>query len=213
MDAITDAALAVAGSPWVYLLVFVLTVLDAFLVVVPSETVVVALGALAQQEGQPGLLPLAAVAAVAAVLGDSLTFGVGRLVRGRPGAGRTSPRWMLRPRVIRAVRWATTALDRRAALVLLTARFVPFGRIAVNLTAGATGFRYPRFLALTSIAGVCWALYNVGVGAFFGAVFAGQPVLAVAVSIVVAIGLGVAVDQGSAAVTRRRARREATVPE
>lgn len=212
MQQITDAVLAGAESPWIYLVVFGLTVLDAFIVVLPSETVVVALGALALSGHGPSLWIVVPVAAAAAIIGDSLTFWVGsrwlgtRLVGSRlpgtrllsPGVGLDRFRWMSRQRVEHAFAWARTALDRRAAVVLLTARFVPFGRIAVNLAAGATGFGYRRFLALTTVAGWCWAFYNAMVGALFGAVLGGNPVLAVAVSIVVAIGLGVLVDRVSA---------------
>jgi membrane-associated protein len=200
MQQITDAVLAAAESPWIYLVVFVLTVLDAFIVVLPSETVVVALGALALSGSGPSLWTLVAVAAVAAIIGDSLTFGLGNRV------GLDRFRWMSRPRVRKAFAWAHASLDRRAAVVLLTARFVPFGRIAVNLTAGATGFDYRRFLGLTAVAGCCWALYNAVVGALFGAWFGGNPVLAVALSIVVAVGLGVLVDLVSARLARPRAR-------
>ena len=198
MDQITEAVLAAAGSPWVYPMLFLLTVLDAFFVVLPSETVVVALGALALSGSGPNLFILIPVAAVAAIVGDSLTFAVGRSV------GLERFRWMRRPQAVRAFAWARRSLDRRAAVVLLTARFIPFGRIAVNLTAGATGFRYRRFLGLTAIAGLCWAVYNAVVGALFGAWLGGNPVLAVAVSIVVAIGLGILVDQVSARFTRGR---------
>ncbi|MET4782467.1 DedA family protein [Glaciihabitans sp. UYNi722] len=200
MDQITDAVLAAAGSPWVYPVLFLLTVLDAFFVVLPSETVVVALGALALSGHGPNLFVLIAVAAVAAVIGDSLTFALGRRV------GLTRFRWMRRPQAVRAFAWARRSLDRRAAVVLLTARFVPFGRIAVNLTAGATGFDYRRFLGLTAIAGLCWAAYNAVIGAVFGAWFGGNPVLAVAVSIVVAVGLGILVDRVSARIARVRAK-------
>jgi membrane protein DedA with SNARE-associated domain len=131
------------------------------------------------------------------VTGDSLTYLIGR------GLGRRGTRWTRRPRIAAVLEWARTALDRRAAAVLLTARFVPFGRIAVNLTAGSTGFRYSRFLSLTAVAGVCWAGYNVAVGAFFGVWFADNPVLAVVVSVAVAVCAGVLLDRASALVARR----------
>ena len=198
MDEITDAALQLSASPWVYAVVFLLTVLDAFFIVVPSETVVVALGALALSTGSPQLGVLIPVAAVAAIVGDSLTFWLGRAV------GLDRFRWMRRAGVVRVVAWAGRALDERAAAVLLTARFVPFGRVAVNLTAGASGFGYPRFLALTSVAGVCWAGYNAVVGALFGAWFDGNPVLAVVVSVAVALTLGVLVDRVAARVSAVR---------
>ena len=192
MDSIADAALQLAASPWIYIVVFLLTVLDAFFIIVPSETVVVALGALAVSTGAPHLGILIPVASLAAVAGDSLTFWFGRVV------GLEHFGWMRRARVRRIVAWAARSLDQRAGAVLLTARFVPFGRVAVNLTAGASGFRYRRFLALTSIAGVCWAGYNVVVGALFGAWFEGNPALAVVISVVVALLLGAAVDRVTA---------------
>jgi membrane protein DedA with SNARE-associated domain len=199
MDAIVDAALAAAGTPWIYVAVFALTLLDALLVIVPSETLVVALGALALSTGTPSVWLLVPVAAVAAVAGDSLTFWLGRTV----GLERFT--WTRRPRVAGVLRWASTALERRAAVVLLTARFVPFGRMAVNLTAGSTGFPYRRFLPLTAVAGTCWAVYNVVIGAFFGRWFEGNPVLAVAVSIVVAVGAGLLLDRLSGLIARVRA--------
>jgi membrane protein DedA with SNARE-associated domain len=197
MDEFVDAALALADAPGIYALVFAFTLLDAFLVIVPSETLVVALGALAMSSGSPSVWVLIPVAAVAAVAGDSLTYLIGRALRRRRTA------WNRRPRVAALLDWARTALDRRAAAVLLTARFVPFGRIAVNLTAGSTGFRYSRFLPLTVVAGVCWAGYNVAIGGFFGVWFADNPVLAVVLSVVVAVGAGVLLDRASALVTRR----------
>ena len=198
MNEIADAALDIATSPWVYAVVFLLTVLDAFFVIVPSETVVVALGALALSTGSPQLGVLIPVAAAAAILGDSLTYWLGRVVGLRRFA------WMRRPRVIRILKWAGRSLDERAAAVLLTARFVPFGRVAVNLTAGASNFRYPRFLALTAIAGVCWATYTSVVGALFGAWFDGNPLLAVVVSVIVALTLGVVVDRVTARIAAVR---------
>ena len=62
--------LDLASSPWLYPLVFALVVGDAFLVVLPSETVVVALGALAGATGTPWPAVLVPVAAVGAVTGD-----------------------------------------------------------------------------------------------------------------------------------------------
>lgn len=200
MDAVAQFVIDAAASPWLYPFVFLLTVSDAFLVIVPSETVVVALGALATSTGEPQLWILIPVAALAAIVGDTLTYALGRRI------GVTRFGWMRRPKVVAVLEWASRALDRRAASVLLTARFIPFGRIAVNLTAGATGFTYRRFLGLTAIAGVGWAIYNTLVGALFGTVFGDNPVLAVVVSVVVAIGIGLVIDLVTESRAKRRAR-------
>ena len=200
MEQLEQWILGLAASEWVYLGVFVLTVADAFLVIVPSETVVVGLAALSASTGTPALGILIPVAAIAAMIGDSLTYYVGR----RVGLDRFA--FARRPKIAAASGWARTALERRAAAVLLTARFVPFGRVAVNLTAGATGFSYRRFLPLTMLAGSAWAGYNVLIGAAFGNWFHDNPLLAIVLSIAVAIGLGILVDFLSARIARLRAR-------
>lgn len=195
MDALTEWVVAAAASPWALPVTALLTVADAFLVVVPSETVVVALGSLAVSEGTPNPFLLVLVAALAAVVGDSLTFLLGSRL-GTPLLAR------VRHARVRAVfAWAGENLQRRAALVILIARYIPFGRVAVNLVAGATGFPYRRYLPLSLLACSAWAVYNVGVGAAFGAWLGDYPVVAVVVSIVVAVAVGLVID----AVRMRRA--------
>jgi membrane protein DedA with SNARE-associated domain len=112
---------------------------------------------------------------------------------------------MRAPRTQAAFAWARLRLERRAALVLFTARFIPFARLAVNLTAGATRLPAPRYLAVAALAALAWALYQALVGAVVATLVPGGPVAAVVVSVAVAVGLGLAVD---AVLARRlRARR------
>lgn len=193
---------ALALSPWLLLGLFLLVVGDAFLVVLPSETVVAALAALAGATGSPPLVPLVVVAAAGAIVGDALCFAIGR----RAGLDRW--RWQRMRPVRAAIDRARQAVLTRPAVLIFTARYVPFARIAVNLTAGASGLSPRRFLPLSAAAGVAWALYNTVVGAFFGSVLADLPVLAVAISVVVAIALGLAIDALVARAIRRREERE-----
>ena len=197
---IEDWFVALAGSPWLFAALFGLVVLDAFLVIVPSETAVVALGALAGSTGVPSLALLIPVAAIGAIVGDSLCFGIGRAV----GVDRW--RWQRGPRISRALARVRDAVLVRPAVLIFTARYIPFARIAVNLTAGAVGLEYRRFLPLSAAAGTAWALYNVGVGLAVGAVLRDNPVVAIIVSIVIAVGLGMLVDTIINRVSARRAR-------
>lgn len=193
---------ALAVSPWLLSALFLLVVGDAFLVVLPSETVVVALGALWGATGSPPLAPLILVAAAGAITGDTLCFAIGR----RAGLDRW--RWQ-RVRPIRlAIERARQAMLTRPAVLIFTARYVPFARIAVNLTAGASALSLRRFLPLSAAAGTAWAIYNTVVGAFFGVLLADIPVLAVAISVIVAIAIGLAVDAIAAWTIRRREARE-----
>ncbi len=197
MDEITQWVIDAAGSPWVLPIVALLTILDAFLVIVPSETVVVALATLSVSSGTPNLALLIVVAALAAMIGDSLTFALGRRL-GTPMLARVRS-----SRVQSVFAWARTALDRRAALVIFIARYIPYGRVAVNLVAGSTGFAYRRYLPLSALACTAWAIYNVALGATVGAWLGENPILAVVVSVVVAIAIGLLID----AIRVRRERR------
>ena len=180
--------LELASSPWLYPLVFALVVGDAFLVVLPSETVVVALGALAGATGTPWLIVLVPIAAVGATTGDLLCFLIGR----RVGLDRWE--WQRRGRIAAALGRVQRTIEHRTAVLVFTARYIPFARIAVNLTAGASGIRLGRFVPLSAAAGLGWAIYNVAIGASFGAMLRDQPILAIVLSVAVAITLGVAVD-------------------
>jgi membrane protein DedA with SNARE-associated domain len=196
-----DALFAgLSASPWLFPAVFALVVGDAFLVVLPSETVVVALAALAGATGAPSLWMLVPVAAIGAVVGDSLCYLIGR----RVGIDRWA--WQRRSRVAEALARTRATVLKRPAVLIFTARYIPFARIAVNLSAGASGLPWSRFLPLSIAAGTGWALYNCGVGLLFGAALPREPVLAVALSVLVAITLGVLIDLTVNRITALRSR-------
>jgi len=199
-----DLLVGIADSPWLFPALFTFVMLDAFLVIVPSETAVVALAALSGATGTPALALIIPVAAIGAIVGDSICFWIGRKV------GLDRWRWQRRPRIARALARVQGAVLARPAVLIFTARYIPFGRIAVNLSAGAVGLPYPRFLPLSAAAGITWSLYNVGVGLTFGSILREQPVLAIVVSVIVAISIGVLVDTIAARIAARRARRKLT---
>lgn len=177
-----------ARNPWALAVLFALVLGDAFLVVIPGEAAVTALGALSVSGGQPPLVAIIAVATVAAVAGDATCYLVGRTI------GLERWRWMRTRRVRATFAWARARLHRRAGLVLFTARFIPFARLAVNLTAGATRIGAVRYLAIASLAAFAWALYQALIGAAVAAIVPGGPVVAVIVSVALAIGIGLAID-------------------
>lgn len=184
-----DFALNLAESSWVHLVVLLFSALDAVIPMVPSESVVVALAAISQTSGAPNLVLLGLAAGFGALLGDNLTFQLGRLI----GLDRFA--WMRRPRMVRAVDAARRELDHRSALLILTARYVPVGRVAVNLTAGATGFGFRRFFPLSVIAATTWASYAVVVGVLAGTWVKENPLYGAAVAVTFAVVIGLAVDR------------------
>ncbi|WP_022887088.1 DedA family protein [Glaciibacter superstes] len=206
LNTLNEFVVSLAGSPWVYLITLAVVIIDGFFPPIPSESVVVALGALAISTGAPNLFLLLLVASVGATTGDTIAYLIGR----RIGVDRF--RWMRHPRVARAIERARSALDRRAAMLLLTARYIPVGRVAVNMTAGATGFPLRRFLPLAMLAGLSWATYSILIGVLAGAWVHDNPLLGAGVAIVLALVIGFVVDAVLTRVTRRRdARRELTL--
>ena len=183
-----DLLTAALSSPWSLVLMSLLVVGDAFFVVVPGEVAVTALGAIAVTTGSPPLWAVVLCAAVAATVGDACCYLIGRSV------GTQRWRWMRVPRVQQALAWARRRLDGGMATVLFTARFVPFARLAINLVAGASRIPPSRYLALFALAATGWALYQAAVGAAVAAILPGGPLVAVPVSIVLAIGLGALID-------------------
>ena len=199
MDGVDAWLQAIAASPWALVGMAALVFADAFLVVVPGEAAVTAFGALAVSHATFPLESVIVVAAAGAFAGDACCYLVGRTV----GVERWA--WMRGPRVGAALEWARARLERNAAVVLFTARFVPFARLAVNLAAGAARVDPLRYLGVAALAALAWASYQAVIGAIVAAVVPGGPVVAVIVSIVVAVGIGVGIDL----VLARRARRRA----
>jgi membrane protein DedA with SNARE-associated domain len=169
---------------------------DAFFVVVPGEIAVTALGAIASTTGAPPLWAVIVCAAAAAAVGDAACYLIGRIV------GTERWRWMRAPPVRQALDWARRRLDGGTATVLFTARFVPFARLAINLVAGASRIHPGRYLLLVSLAALGWSAYQASVGALVAVLVPGGPVIAVLVSVAVAVGLGAVID-----VVSRRSRK------
>jgi membrane-associated protein len=185
---INEFILAAAGQPWVLVLVFACCVIDGFFPPIPSESVVVGLAAVAATADIPNPLLLIATAGAGAFVGDNIAYLIGR------GTGTRRWAWMRGPRLQAAFHWAGRELRKRPASLILVARFVPIGRVAVNLTAGATGYPRTKFVGLTVLSAAVWAVYSVGIGLFFGQWFEDNHLLGASIAIVCAILLGILVD-------------------
>ncbi len=203
MDVVNEFIASAAASPWVYLVVFAVVLVDAFFPPVPSESVVIAAAAAAVATGNPNLPLLLACAAAGAVAGDNLTFAIGRAV------GLERFRFERRPRLRAALDRARRGIHSRAGVLVLSARYVPVGRVAVNLVAGAAGVSRLRFLMLSAIAGASWALYSVTVGVLAAHWLHGNAFLAMLIGIAVGVAVGFVVDALLRASGRRRDAAEA----
>ncbi len=181
-------AVEVAASPWALPALFGLSTVDGFFPPVPSESVVIALASLSVSTGSPALWAVVVAAAVGAFVGDQIAYQIGTVVPVR------RLRLFRGPRGQRVIDRAEHALRTRSASFIIAARYIPVGRVAVNMTAGALGLRRRRFVLLTAIAAVTWAAYSVAIGIGAGALLGGNPVAAVVAGVVGGIAIGVVVD-------------------
>lgn len=184
------AVVSLGDSPWLVLVVFAFCCIDAVFPIVPSDSMVTAGTVLALANGAAPIfiVVLVVAAAVGAFIGDCLAYFVGSkiplhripMLRGAKGQA--------------ALRYTRHAFARRGSTLVLTGRFIPVGRIAVNMSAGATGFPFHRFLPVIALAGVLWAGVAAGMGIVANHVFDDQPLLAMVVGVMVGICCGLLTD-------------------
>lgn len=186
--AVIETILAMAASPWVLVVLFACCVIDGFFPPIPSESLVIALTSLSISGEAPNIIWIAMVAALGAFVGDNIAYLIGtklpihrfRIFRSRRGQ--------------KTLAWAEHALARRGAVFILAARYVPIGRVAVNMTAGAVGYPYRRFVFVAGIAAVMWAGYSVLLGVSAGAFLHDHPIIGVVVGVVLGVAIGFVVD-------------------
>jgi membrane-associated protein len=152
---------AIAASPWVLALVFLVAGLDALLPFMPSESTVVACGVAAADTGHPDLSLLIVVSAAGAYAGDQISFRIGRGLSER----------VRRPRAVHRL------LHRRGGLVIVFARYLPAGRSATALAAGIVGYPAVRFHWYTAAGVLLWAVEAAVLGYLGGALFEDRPLL------------------------------------
>lgn len=179
---------ALAESLWVFPALFLFATIDGFFPPIPSESVVIALASLSVAHGEPNIVLVALAAALGAFTGDQIAYTIGsRVDVHRLKVFRT-------PRGRKALAWAEHALEHRGSSFILAARYIPVGRVAVNMTAGALGYPRKRFVGLTALAAVTWAAYGSLVGAGAGLWLEDHPAIAVVAGVVVGTLVGIGID-------------------
>ncbi|WP_127132350.1 DedA family protein [Georgenia sp. SYP-B2076] len=188
-SAVEEFVLGLTGSPWILVAVAVLATIDGFFPPVPSESIIIAVAALTMHGDGPNLWLLLAAGAVGAFCGDVIAYTIGTKV----------PIDRLRifasPRGQATLNRTKHALARRGTVFILSARFIPIGRVAVNMTAGAVGFPRRRFVIIVAFAAVVWGGYSTLLGVGAGVFLHEHPIVAVAVGVAGGVVIGIIVDK------------------
>jgi len=185
---VVEPILEIASSPWALLALLAFCVIDGFFPPVPSESVVIAMASFAIQGQGHSLWLLIPVAAAGAFFGDLIAYLIGSRIKVH------RLRLFQGPRGSRTLAWAERAINERGGTFILAARYVPIGRVAVNMSAGALGFGFRRFAGYAAIASVMWSLYSVALGAGAGALLLGRPLLGALIGVVLGVVLGTLID-------------------
>lgn len=183
-----EPILEMASSPWSLVALLLFCVIDGFFPPIPSESLVIAMASLAANGQGHSLWWLIPVTAAGAYGGDLIAYLIGtriavhkmRIFRG--------------PRGRRTLAWAERAITERGGTFILAARYIPIGRVAVNMSAGALGFGFRRFAGFAAIASVMWSVYSVLLGVGAGAVLFGRPLLGALFGVVIGTILGLLID-------------------
>ena len=167
MASIFNTILSLSGV-LAYAVVGALAFLESALfigLVLPGETALLLGGVLASQ-GRVSLPVLLGVAVVAAVLGDSVGYEVGRRSGPALKAGRLG-------RKIGDQRWARAEayVSKRGGSAVFFGRWVGLLRALVPAVAGMVRMPYRRFLAYNVAGGALWSVAVVLLGYFAGASF------------------------------------------
>uniref|UniRef100_A0A7C4AI92 VTT domain-containing protein n=1 Tax=Fundidesulfovibrio putealis TaxID=270496 RepID=A0A7C4AI92_9BACT len=151
---------------WVYVLIFLVTFAETGLVIataLPSDTVLFAVGALAARGADFDIWLTLVLMGLAAFLGDSADFAIGRAIGKKVERG-----WKIPFISSQALAKAHQYYEEHGALVIVAARFVPVLRSVAPLVGGIVRMGWPEFLRCNALGKLIWTpLYLFG-GYFFG---------------------------------------------
>ncbi len=168
-DGIMTALGDLMSSPWVYLVIGLISMIDAVVPVFPSEAPLIMAGVYAGSTGRPVLALVVLVAALGACIGDHIAYSIGRAAAG------PLERIPAQSRRGRALAGAKRMLEARGGMALIIGRFIPWGRVATTIVFGAMRFPRRRFTVFDLLGCTVWALHGTLMGFIGGAAFQNQP--------------------------------------
>lgn len=153
-----------AYGNWVYGILFLIIFCETGLVVMPllpGDSLLFVAGALAAQ-GAMQVHGLAVMLMLAAILGDSLNYAIGKRF-GHVIAGPNS-RWVKQSHIQRTHAF----FEKHGGKTIIVARFVPIVRTFAPFVAGIGEMSYYKFITFNVLGGVLWVACFVYAGYWFG---------------------------------------------
>jgi membrane-associated protein len=159
------AQLATAYGPWLFLILFLIIFCETGLVVtpfLPGDSMLFVTGAIAAA-GAFNIHLMVATLILAAVLGDSANYQIGRMI-GLKVFDKPDSRIFKRKHLDRTHAF----YERHGGKTIIIARFAPIVRTFAPFVAGVGAMRYTRFLSYNIVGAVAWVAAFSYAGYFFG---------------------------------------------
>ncbi|TKJ23154.1 hypothetical protein A6V29_05670 [Blastococcus sp. CCUG 61487] len=166
-----------------YSLLFAGVFIGSVAPVLPTGAVVGSAAAFAMTSNDLGLATVIALATLAALLGDLITFAVCRF--GGPAAVRLVSRGQHAERIAEV----RQQFHRHGWQILLVGRLLPAGRIPVLLAAGALSYPWRRLVPAQFLAALLWAIAYALLGVISGGIF-DSPLIAVLIATLLVLVVG-----------------------
>ncbi|MBI1395139.1 MAG: DedA family protein [Betaproteobacteria bacterium] len=150
---------------WIYALLFIVIFCETGLVVtpfLPGDSLLFVAGALAAT-GEMNVHVLVLLLVLAAILGDSVNFGVGRWIG--PRVFRMEDSWFFNRKHLER---AHAFYERHGGKTIVLARFVPIVRTYAPFVAGVGAMDYRRFIAFNVGGALLWVVLLTYCGYVFG---------------------------------------------
>ena len=159
-------ALLEAWGPWTYVLLFAIILCETGLVIMPflpGDSLLFAAGAMAAlYPDDLGFVTLLVLLSIAAILGDTINYFLGRWIGPRAFSLNT---WFLKHEHLEKTQ---AFYDRHGGKTIVLARFMPIVRTFAPFVAGVGKMHYPTFLWFNVVGGIAWVLICTLAGYFFG---------------------------------------------
>ncbi|WP_315068333.1 DedA family protein [uncultured Clostridium sp.] len=158
---------AVVGNYGVetYLMLFIIIFLETGLVItpfLPGDSLIFAAAALAA-EGALNIYMLIGILMIAAILGDTSNYEIGRLFGHKI---LKSGRFIKQEHLDKTNKF----YEKYGGKTIIFARFIPIVRTIAPFVAGIGEMSYKKFISFNAIGGVIWVLIVSALGYFFGSI-------------------------------------------
>ena len=150
---------------WIYAILFLIIFVETGLVVMPflpGDSLLFAAGALAVSTGAMNPWLLGVLLFIAAVLGDTLNYHIGKYIG--PRVFEMNSRFINKEHLLKTQAF----FDKHGGKTIIFARFVPFARTFAPFVAGAGNMNYKFFLTYNVVGAFAWVASFITLGCLFG---------------------------------------------